>query len=160
MNDKEKLIHSYYREELKEAHRILLWSTSLLIIGVLFFLMGGKILQAAAYPIVLFTVIQFISAWIQRARSQRIIRSAIDEKLISEQVKVMTGVVERFKKFRTLLLSIFLLGFFLMLIGAFFSKNTFMIGTGIGLVAQAAIILVLDLFGEFRANEFLRRIQK
>lgn len=70
------------------------------------------------------------------------------------------GRYKRFKRKRQFDLFGILLGFFMIFIGVIFAMNHIFIGTAISITFASFILLVFDLFGQYRTEEFLHHLDK
>lgn len=83
-----------------------------------------------------------------------------DQFLKEEEIDHLAGRTQRFRRKREVDGIGLLVGFGLLMISILFSLNHILLGTSISIIAFSSVLLVFDLFGQFRTEEFLRQLKK
>ncbi len=80
--------------------------------------------------------------------------------LLNEELPHLEGRKIRFAEKRKVNTIGFLTGFIMMGLGIILSWNHIILGTAISLTIFSSILLIFDLFGQFRTDEFLHQLNK
>lgn len=78
---------------------------------------------------------------------------------VREELERMNKINAQFKIYRNVELLLFLLGFVFVLMGGLANWGMLTLGIGIGLSSQCALMLILDLFAEFRAGMYTHQLE-
>ena len=79
---------------------------------------------------------------------------------INDEVPLIQGRIQRFLKKRKVDTIGFILGFSFCIIIIFAKLNHIFLGTSVSITIFSAILLVFDLFGQFRTEEYNQYLQK
>jgi hypothetical protein len=80
--------------------------------------------------------------------------------ITTEEYDHLTGRVERFRRKRKIDMACVLLGFSLIVIALLFNRNHIFLATALSILGFSSTLLMFDLFGQFRTDEWYRQIQK
>lgn len=163
-------ITNYFRGEKRESYLFISAGFVFLVLGYYgYFVSESAFHNGASIPFALIAIIQIIVGSNIAYRTDAQVRNLLD--LFSKDFNAfetaeqsrMAGVMQNFTWIKRIELGLFLLGLVLLILAVGGKISTIMLGVGVGLVIQCALMLVFDLFAELRAREYLRemdRVQK
>ena len=80
--------------------------------------------------------------------------------ITSDEYEHLGGRVERFRRKRKVDMVGVLLGFALLIVAILFNRNHIFLATALSILGFSATLLMFDLFGQFRTDEWYRQIKK
>ena len=167
---KEKNIHDrvqeYYRgERISNALLIFIGGGGITWALLLYLWRDGQLSTGIFYSTLPLGIFFVITGTYRFLRSIRRYRNARDELsglayLQKEEVLHLEGRLERFLRKRKVDSLGVLLGFLITALAVLGSWNHILLGTAISLTVYSSLLLVFDLFGQFRTAEFLHHLRK
>ncbi|MGH8453139.1 MAG: hypothetical protein ACRES4_01445 [Nevskiales bacterium] len=152
---------SYFSAEKQESLLFIVWGAAAILISLWLFKTGSSY-RGMAYPLVAVALIHltvggsvYLRTDTQVATLQRQMQDAPSQFRVEESQR-MQVVMRNFKIYKTLEIVLLAAGL-LMTFG--FRNSDALYAAGIGLIIQAGITLVLDLFAERRGEQYLAAIQ-
>ncbi len=155
----EEAIAEYFRGEEKGGIVLIAWAFfGLATAAYLFFSDFGPFETGLLYPVFLMALVQllkgghsFFKAKKWKAKLKAGMQQAPSAAVAEEQARV-ARLKQNYGKYQQIEMLLFLLGFALVVGGAFGGMGAFCLGTGIGLTLQAAFSLVFSLFAGYRTG--------
>ncbi len=168
MEIKEKTIEEYaalyYRgERISNALLTILGLTAGIWTLLLFLWRQGNLssgLFYSALPFALFYTITGIFRFFRSISRFNRIRDPDSNYITSDEYDHIEGRVYRFRQKRKVDMIGVLLGFALVVIAVFFNRNHIFLATALSILGFSATLLMFDLFGQFRTDEWYRQIKK
>jgi hypothetical protein len=149
---------SYFSAEKSEA--TLFMAVGLVALGVALYLWLAKSAwKAMAFPLVAIAAIQIIvgaTVFFRTAEQVATLQEQYTSSraaFVAEETTRMHVVVKNFKAYKAIEIALLALG---LALAVFLRRNGTWRAIGVGLVVQSSLMLVLDLFAERRADEYLR----
>ncbi|MBT8219989.1 MAG: hypothetical protein KJP00_09190 [Bacteroidia bacterium] len=162
-----EFITKYFRGEKRESYLFISAGFLFIILSYYgFFVSQEDLHNGAAIPFGLIGLIQVVVGANIAYRTDNQLIGLL--KLFSEDFKAfedaeksrMGSVMKNFTWIKRIELGLFLVGVLLLLLAMNGTISTIMLGVGIGLLIQCALMLVFDLFAELRAREYLREMDR
>ncbi|MEM8526225.1 MAG: hypothetical protein AAGG68_16410 [Bacteroidota bacterium] len=159
-------IINFYRAERKEAVFMLFWGflATGVVIWVLFWV-EEIFWRGMAFSALPLSSIQLLTGvrnliFVNRKRSDILTNMGEDVKkaIEAEKLRILNSQI-RLRVYRIIEQVLFCLGFLFMLLGGIVGLSVFLAGSGIGIMLQAAILLVQDLFAEWRTGLYLEELE-
>lgn len=164
MNDH---IQSFYRGERLSNVGFIGFGLASIVIGFLYFHWAGTPLSSGFFNCsAILGSIQILLGLIRFGRTFKKYNQAIESSkndlsyLGNEERKTLDKKVEKYKTKRLLATIAFVLGMLLFSLLALMDFDRYVLGTLAAFTLQAGVILVFDLFGQYRAQEYLHQISK
>lgn len=157
----QKTIQDYFMAEKAEALIFILVGMAACALAFWLWSQGHR-LKAMAYPLVAIALIQFVVGGTVFLRTHQQIQDVTSHlqqsasSLKSKEVPRMETVMKAFMTYRYIEIALVALGLGLIL---FMRNSDTASAIGGGLILQAGIMLVLDLFAETRGEEYLRALR-
>ena len=162
---KYQLFKDHQQYSKKYSHLLMLgYFISSLIGAALYLYMPSMEYQGMGLASLLFSIAGFLSDlpdfwyFFTSTNSQNSTNPPKD--FFSNYLARVEGLIAKMKTVVYFSSSFFFLGLLLILIGAFFWKNQFCTGLGVGLALTSAIKWIVDLFIQWHHLEFVRRVKK
>ncbi len=162
---KEKAAEYYRGERISNALILFVGLGALTWVVLLYLIRRGMLSSGLLISTVPFAIFCIVSGFYRFRRS--IGRFSLikdedlgDDYLNREEVLHLLGRSERFKRKRKVDSVGLIFGFVLLVVSVFFGLNHILIGTSISILIFSSLLLVFDLFGQYRTDEFLRQLQK
>ncbi|MEM1327472.1 MAG: hypothetical protein AAGI23_16035 [Bacteroidota bacterium] len=159
-------IEAYHIAEKQEALFMIIWGGLWLIVGVVMLLQAEEALYVGiAYSIIPLCGLQFVGGWRNMIAYTRRYRQIVEmlkqeEKKMGELEKIrILNIQIRLRFYRLAEQILFGLGFLFLLLGGLGGWSVFLTGSGIGLLLMSAVLLVQDLFAEWRSGIYLSELQ-
>jgi len=162
----ERNIINFYKSERKEAIFMLLWGamTTGLVVWVLFWI-EEIFWRGMGFSILPLSFIQLLTGvrnliFVNRKKSNFLITIKEDFKkaVKEEKLRILNSQI-RLRVYRVIEQILFFLGFFFMFLGGVFGLSVFLAGSGIGIMLQIAVLLIQDLFAEWRTSLYLEELE-
>lgn len=156
----------YYRgERISNALLIIIGCGALLWTFFLFLWRQGHLSTGIFFSTLPFALFFMISGIYRFIRSLERFKKITDHNLgahylSDEERNHLNGRKERFSKKRKIDISGVLIGFTMIFVGLSFSLNHIFVGTAVSITFASFVLLVFDLFGQFRTEEFLHHLNK
>ncbi len=151
----------YFAAEKHEALLFLL--VGLAAIGLSIWLVTShNSYRGMAYPLVVVALIQIAVGWTVHSRTDgQVVQltaqlDADPLAFVSDETSRMATVIRNFHIYKAIEIALLLCGVLMTLMSR---QTEVFYGAGVGLVAQAALMLVLDLFAEKRAYEYVDAVR-
>ena len=168
MDIKEKTIEEYaalyYRgERISNALLTVLGLTAGIWTLLLYLWRQGNLSSGLFYSALPFAIFYTITGAYRFFRSINRFNNIKDHGLgyiNSDEYDHLAGRVERFRRKRKVDMAGVLLGFVLILIALFFNRNHIFLATALSILGFSTTLLMFDLFGQFRTDEWYRQIKK
>lgn len=147
----------YFAAEKQESLLFMLVGAAAVAVSVWLFVTGSRY-KGMAYPLVAVAAIQFVVGGTVYFRTDRQVSELqvqfqhAPAAFKAEETKRMAVVVKNFKIYKWIEIALLAAGIALVLA---LRGNDLWYAVGIGLIIQSALMLVLDLFAEKRAEEYL-----
>ncbi len=151
-------IVSYFSAEKSEAGLFMAVGVAALVASA-YLLHGAGRYKAMAYPLIAIAAIQLVVGGTVFFRTDRQVASlqaqhAADRAaFVAAETSRMQTVIANFKLYKGIEIALLAVGILLTLV---LRRSDLWYAVGIGLVIQSSLMLVLDLFAERRADEYLR----
>ena len=164
--DIKERVKDYYRgERISNALLVTIGSGGIVWTLLLYLWRQGQFstgLFLSTIPLASFFIITGVYRFL---RSLKRYKNAQDEfsgmaYLKDDELSHLEGRHSRFLKKRKVDLIGILLGFFLLTLAVLGSWNHIILGTAISLLASSAVLLVFDLFGQYRTSELIHHLRK
>ena len=163
----ETQLRHYFSAEKKSSFIFISIGSLATVLGLLgLFYFRNPLWTGIAIPLLGIALIQLITGFglffrtdRQHQRLLKLMKSDPSAFLAMELPR-MRRVNQNFKIYRNVELLLFLLGFFLALMGGIAAWGPTPLGIGIGLSMQSAIMLILDLIAEWRASLYTYKLEK
>jgi len=129
----------------------------------LFLLRQGNLssgLFFSALPFALFFIITGLYRFIRSLKRFKSVKTEGERFVLTDEKDHLSGRVERFKRKRKIDQIGVLIGFLLIGIAIFINHNHIFLATSLSILGFSVTLLVFDLFGQFRTDEWLRQIHK
>jgi len=159
-------VKDYYRgERISNALLFFIGSGGLIWTLLLFLWRQGHLstgLFISTVPLSTFFIITGIYRFIRSFGRYQSSVSAIGGRkfLIQEELPHLEAREQRFQRKRKVDLLGICIGFFVACVSVLGGFNHILLGTSISLLVFSSLLLVFDLFGQFRTNELLHHLQK
>lgn len=165
-NQLERNIINFYKAERKEAVFMLLWGTitTSIVVGVLFFTeeIFWKAMGFSALPL---SFIQLLTGvrnlfFVNRKKSNflSVVKEDFKKAVKNEKLRILNSQI-RLRVYRVIEQILFFIGFLFMFLGGVLGLSVFLAGSGIGIMLQAAVLLIQDLFAEWRTSLYLEELE-
>ncbi|MEL6718037.1 MAG: hypothetical protein AAFP82_04920 [Bacteroidota bacterium] len=167
MNDQlERNIINFYRAERKEALFMLLWGVIVTGITIWALFQIEEIFwRGMSFSVLPLSFIQLLTGvrnllFANRKKSNIVngIKTETEKAIDTEKIRTLNSQI-RLRIYRVIEQILFCLGFLFMLIGGVFSLSVFLAGSGIGIMLQTAVLLIQDLFAEWRTSLYLEELE-
>lgn len=159
-------IRDYYRgERVSNALLFLIGGTGLTWTLLLYLWRQGQLSSGiffSAVPLALFFILTGAYRFIRSLRRYNYAQDSISGEayLIQEELPHLESRKIRFMEKRKVSLVGFLIGFSMVLLAILFKWNHIFLGTAISLSIFSSLLLVFDLFSQFRTEEFHHHLNK
>ena len=159
-------VKDYYRgERVSNALLFFLGGAAITCTLLLFLWRHGQLSSGIFYSAVPLASFLIITGGYRFVRSLSRYKNAQDTIsgnafLLNEELPHLEGRQNRFIEKRKVNTVGFLTGFAILGLGIALSWNHIIVGTAISLLIFSSLLLVFDLFGQFRTEEFLHHLQK
>ena len=168
MDIKEKTIEEYaalyYRgERISNALLTVLGLTAGIWTLLLYLWRQGNLssgLFYSALPFALFYSITGVYRFIRSIERFNNIKNKGVDYITTDEYEHLAGRVERFRRKRKVDMTGVLIGFALIMIAILFNDNHIFFATALSISGFSATLLMFDLFGQFRTDEWYRQIEK
>ena len=156
----------YYRgERVSNAILIFLGIAAIFSTALLFYWRQGHLSSGFFYSALPLGLFYIVTGTYRFIRSLKRYKMSIDDEhsesfLEKEEMPHLEGRIERFMKKRNVDTIGFLLGFAVCIGIVVFQVNHVFLGTGVSITLFSAFLLVFDLFGQFRAEEYSHHLKK
>lgn len=114
----------------------------------------------SALPFALFFIITGLYRFVRSLNRFNSVKNQGAQFVLTQEQEHLSGRVERFKRKRKIDQIGVLIGFLLIAVAIFINHNHIFLATALSILGFSATLLVFDLFGQFRTDEWLRQIQK
>lgn len=162
-----KAIASYFKSEKKAALLLIGWALICLIIAwYLYFQVGEPMETGVTYPLGSIAVVQLVAGVYVLWNSSRLFQKSKQSLQQNNKTELrgeynrMEKVKASFEKYKMVEMLLFFLGFAFLIGGGLGKMGDFTLGTGVGLTAQSAFSLVIDLVASYRAGFYLYELNK
>ena len=152
-------IHDYFQAEKNESLVFVIVGTAAILSGFYFLVViNSKFYNGLSWPLIFIAVIQIFVGTIIYFRSptdeKRVLNFAQNspKNIKNLEIPRMDKVMTKFKLYRYIEISLIILGLILFLIA---SPTGFWKGVGLGIIIQAAIMLLADSLAEKRGQYYL-----
>lgn len=148
----------YFTAEKQEALLFMLVGVVALVLSVWLFTTGGRY-KSMLYPMAAVALIQIIVGSTVYFRTDTQVAAlkaqyqSAPAAFKTEEIQRMQTVVKNFKLYKWIEILLLVAGIGLVLV---LRRNDLWYAVGIGLIIQSSLMLVMDLFAERRADEYLR----
>ena len=161
-----KKIEAYYRgERVSNATLVLIGSIAIVWTFLLFYWRQGHLSSGffySAFPLGLFYIFtgsyRFIRSFKRYSLTLREVASR--DYFIKDEVPLIQGRTQRFLKKRNVDTIGFIIGFAFCIIIVMSKMNHVFLGTSVSITLFSAILLVFDLFGQFRSEEYVQYLER
>lgn len=162
----EKNILYYYKAEFKEAIFMLMWGGIFTFLSILILLRTEEVFWlGVGYSIFPLSGIQLLTAirnlLLLKSKKQKLLYSIKEDfnpSIQKEKLRIL-NIQIRLRFYRLIEQILFFMGLLFTIVGGVFGWSVFLAGSGIGLMLQSAILLVQDLFAEWRAGLYLGELE-
>lgn len=159
-------IKTYFTEEKIESFFFIVIGLISIILSLIFwFVIKYSFYNGLAYPLLIVGIIQLVVGTTVYIRSpkdivrvEQIIKNE-PSKIKTKELPRMEMVMKNFEIYKTIEIGLLVIGLALLIL-FFKSSQTFWKGVGLGLLIQAALMLILDLLAEDRASKFIDELIK
>ena len=114
----------------------------------------------SALPFALFFIITGLYRFIRSLSRFNSVKTHGELFVLTDEKAHLSARVERFKRKRKIDQLGVIIGFLLIAIAIFINHNHIFLATALSILGFSATLLVFDLFGQFRTDEWLRQISK
>ena len=159
-------VRDYYRgERISNALLFVLGSGAILWTLLLYLWRQGQLstgLFYSAFPLSIFFIITGLYRFIRSLKRYKLTQAPLTGKvfLVENELPHLEGRSERFHKKRKVDTIGFIIGFATMILSVFFGWNHLLLGTSISLTIFSSILLIFDLFGQFRTDELINHVKR
>ena len=159
-------IETYYRgERISNAVLVVIGVSAIVATALLYLWRQGHLSTGffySAVPLGLFYIVTGSYRFIRSLKRYRlsIDQSTSDTFLQQEEMPHLEGRIERFLRKRNVDTIGFLLGFIICIAIVFWKVNHVFLGTSVSITIFSALLLVFDLFGQFRTEEYQQQLRK
>ena len=159
-------IRSFLRGEMRTALLLLGWGAVAFSLGAWCWSTQPDLLyQGMSFPLMVFAAIHLATGLMQfvqtRKRAQKLLTEGVPERpVLMQELLRLDILLPRLKFYRKTTLGIVLIGLAMVLAGSLGGFGRYMTGTGSGLILQAAVTLVIDLFTGMRAGLFQHELRR
>ncbi|MEN0045554.1 MAG: hypothetical protein AAF806_00705 [Bacteroidota bacterium] len=159
-------IINFYKAERKEAVFMLLWGMMItgVVVGVLFWT-DEIFWKAMGFSVLPLSFLQLLTGirnlfFVNKKRSNflSIVKEDFKEAVEKEKLRILNSQI-RLRVYRIIEQILFFLGFLFMFLGGVLGLSVFLAGSGIGIMLQAAVLLIQDLFAEWRTSLYLEELE-
>lgn len=152
----EKAFSSYFKTECRAAGWMFIWAVVTSLIALYLWLKGDSPLEKGMlFPCLIFGVVLLWLGFFGFLNNRKRLREARHsfenqpENWVEKELVRMQLRAKSVKKFQSMDMLLFILGFALICSGAFGVLGSFALGTGVGLTAQTAFVLVFNLISGY-----------
>lgn len=159
-------IETYYRgERISNAVLVLIGLAAITSTALLFLWRHGHLSTGFFYSAVPLGLFYIVTGSYRFVRSLRRYRLSVDQStsdtfLKNEEIPHLEGRIERFLRKRNVDTIGFLLGFLICIAIVLWKVNHVFLGTSVSITIFSALLLVFDLFGQFRTEEYRQQLRK
>jgi len=160
-------IQSFYRGERLSNVGFIGFGVACIIVGFLYYYLAGTQLSLGFFSCSsLLGSIQILLGLIRFTRTFNRYKNAIQSStesqsyLDKEERNLLTTKISKYKTKRLIVTVAFISGMLLFSILALLDSDRYILGTLAAFTLQAGVMLVFDLFGQYRAQEYLHQISK
>jgi len=167
MSDTTRYIVEYFKGEKQESFLTISWGI-LALAGAYYgyFESGDTLGWGAAVPLSVIGLLHLIVGGSIARRTDGQIKDVLElrksdpQNFKSNEITRMDKVLSDFKKYRSISQVLFIIGVILVVLGVTHYLNRYWTGVGVGMIAQGAASLFLDLYAELRGKEYYRKLSK
>jgi len=167
MSNTTRYIVDYFKGEKQESFLTLGWGIAALAGAYYGYFESGDALGfGLAVPLSVIGILHVIvGASINRKTDAQIkdlleLRDSDPQNFKSNELTRMEKVLADFKKYRLIAQVLFIVGVIFVILGMTQYLNRYWTGVGLGMIAQGAASLFLDLYAELRGKEYYRKLSK
>ena len=145
---------------------MLLWGiiiTSLVIVVLIW--IEDIFWRAMSFSVLPLSFIQLLTGirnliFVNRKKSNFLstLKEDFKEGVEKEKLRILNSQI-RLRVYRVIEQILFFIGFLFMFIGGVLGLSVFLAGSGIGIMLQAAVLLIQDLFAEWRTSLYLEELE-
>lgn len=161
-----KSVKMYYQSERTESIFMFIWGGLVSCIIVWTCFKAEELFWSGlGYSIIFLSLIQFISGGRnlfflnkKRKRVAEEIRRNRKKGIENERIRILNTQI-RLRFYRLLEQILLILGLIFLIMGGLLGWSAFLAGSGLGLLIQISVMLVQDLFAEWRTNIYLEELE-
>jgi len=162
----ERNIINFYKAERKEAVFMLLWGIIItsLVVGILFWT-EEVFWKAMGFSVLPLSFIQLLTGirnllFVNRKKINflSVMKEDFKKAVENEKLRILNSQI-RLRIYRIIEQILFFIGFLFMFLGGVLGLSVFLAGSGIGIMLQAAVLLIQDLFAEWRTSLYLEELE-
>ena len=167
LNKIQHYLQSYFKGEKKQSLIFMLGGILALTLGSLgYFYFETAIWKGAASPFLIIGLIQVVLGASIFFRTDKQVKKLLQQskeqtkQFFKEETARMEKVLTDFRKYKTVTMLFFCLGFLFLMLGAFAGWGKFTLGSGAALVWQSGTIYLMDSLAEYRAEFYTQKLKK
>ena len=163
LNDK---IGAFYRgERISNAILVVIGIIAIIFTSFLFFWRQGHLSAGFFYSTLPLGLFYILTGGFRFLRSLKRYQSSINDSnakdfLIKEEIPHLEGRIQRYLRKRNVDSIGFILGFIICILIVTWRVNHVFLGTSVSITIFSALLLVFDLFGQFRTEEYRQYLNK